>query len=506
MSKSEKRYFKIHAGVHTIGEENVYMKLFDIIDGMKDYDEESINKKFKGEKFIKNLFSAKKYLFDLILKILVSFKQEGNLDMKMQSMIAELDIIQEKGLYKLYKTRLQKLEKTAEENERYYIKALILERKAVYKLTQFYEGTADENIDKLRNEMIEVLDKIKYTYEYKMLYDKMFFLLKNADAKVSRGDTAFLEDFMADPLFKDESKAATPAAKYFYYTILAHYYYAINDHENGYKCRKSLINFMESDPKYMEIYPKSYLSALINIGSVCEKNQRYGELKTYSDKIKFYLHKWYGNVKDNRDTWAKAITVLCDIDITYVIKTCRFDDYDEVKRIIEDQDKYSDMYNEPRKIIVYNIAACFYFINKNYSEALKYLNKTLNHKDSRYEERIYIIAKLLNLVIHYEMGNYDLLEYTIKSTKSYLLKTNAMYGYEKLLIKFFMDVININDDKQLMQKFKALRDDLKKNSQYADFLDSFDLLSWTESKITQRDFKEILIEKRKLQLEKGIGD
>ena len=97
MSKSEKRYFKLHAGMHTIGEKNIYVKLFDIIDRVKEYDQEIIARKFKSEKFSANLFSTKNYLFNLILKLLTSYYQDSTVDLKLKTMLSEMDILFDKG-------------------------------------------------------------------------------------------------------------------------------------------------------------------------------------------------------------------------------------------------------------------------------------------------------------------------------------------------------------------------------------------------------------------------
>ncbi|MEO8513499.1 MAG: hypothetical protein ABI543_08070 [Ignavibacteria bacterium] len=506
MSKSEKRYFKLHAGVHTIGEKNVYMKLFGEIDKMKIYDEKILRDKFKGEKFTKNLFSSKKYLLDLILKILSSYYQESSIDFKLTSMLDKMEILYSKGLYKLYKNLLVKAEKIATDNEKYHSIANILEKKAVIIITEFYGKKVDEDMDKLRIEMSEALDKIKYTYEYKMLYNKLFFLLKNNETKISRGDDSSLKQFISNPLFNDESKTATPAAKYFYYAILGHYYYNLGDYENSYKYRKALLDFMESYPRYTELYPKSYLSNAANLGAECEKVQRYEDIDICINKIKSFLNKRYANHKDYKDTWAKLIAALCELKLTYYIRTCRFDEFEDVKKILDDLDKYSDQYNEPRKIVVYNAVSCYYFINKDYSSALGYLNKTLNYMNTRPEESGYSAARIMNLIIHFEMGNYDLLEYTIKSTKNYLLKKNTFYTFEKLLINFFIDAANTNDAKKLSGKLEILRDELEKDGKCKSLLGAFDIISWIESKINKKDFKMVLKEKRKLQLESGKGN
>ena len=58
LNKSEKRYFKVFSSRHTIGEENAYIKLFDYLDKMDEYDEEVVFCHFKGQAFL-NKFSIK---------------------------------------------------------------------------------------------------------------------------------------------------------------------------------------------------------------------------------------------------------------------------------------------------------------------------------------------------------------------------------------------------------------------------------------------------------------
>ncbi|MDQ3021512.1 MAG: hypothetical protein M3R36_13225 [Bacteroidota bacterium] len=72
LTQSEKRFFKVYASLHHIkGDENKYFKLFNAIDKQKIYDEELIRKQFGNEKFLKQLFVVKNYLYHTILKSLL---------------------------------------------------------------------------------------------------------------------------------------------------------------------------------------------------------------------------------------------------------------------------------------------------------------------------------------------------------------------------------------------------------------------------------------------------
>ena len=69
LSMSEKRFFKVFSSRHVIGNENDYVKLFDLIQAMDIYDENLVVK----AKFVKNSSAEKNYLYRLILKSLNAY-------------------------------------------------------------------------------------------------------------------------------------------------------------------------------------------------------------------------------------------------------------------------------------------------------------------------------------------------------------------------------------------------------------------------------------------------
>ncbi len=504
MSKSEKRYFKLQAGVHTIGEKNVYVKLFDIIDKMDIYDEDSILKKYKGEKFTKNLFSAKNYLFNLILRILTVYNAESSIDIKLRTMLSELDILFEKGLYKQFKSVLARAEKMARENEKYYYLAILLERKAVYILTQVYGEKGRYDIDSLGMEILEVLEKIKYSFEYKLLYEKLFFLIKETEYDVLRGEKTRLENFIKNPLLVDDSNAVSASSKFFYYSILAFYNLHTGNYEKSYEYRKILNNILEKIPNIMNLYPRNYLSNVINLASVCSRMKNYDEMHFYISKLRQILNMKFENEKSFKDIRSKVIVSLADMELASYISSCRFEGIEnDIRRIVSDTEKYTLDYEDSRKIIIYNSAAYLYFINKNYTKALELVNKTLNYSNTAPEQKIHIVARIFGLIIHFEMENYELLEYTLNNTKIYFKKSNRLYSFEKCIFDFMKKSLGIADNNKMNDLFKKLKYDLGKihaNAEQDNPLELFDIMSWIESKINRKEFKDILKEKAGIKI------
>src|ERR1700749_4471972 len=73
LTSTEKGYIKKQAGVHVIGRQNKYIKIFEAIDRQKEYNEKEIVKKFKNDPILNNFAVAKNYLFRFILKCLESY-------------------------------------------------------------------------------------------------------------------------------------------------------------------------------------------------------------------------------------------------------------------------------------------------------------------------------------------------------------------------------------------------------------------------------------------------
>ena len=69
------------------------------------------------------------------------------------------------------------------------------------------------------------------------------------------------------------------------------------------------------------------------------------------------------------------------------------------------------------------------------NKALFWLNKVLNDNEPTLRQDIFTYARLFNLVIHYELGNFDLLEYIVRSTQRFLSRRHRANQMEISLIE-----------------------------------------------------------------------
>ena len=100
---------------------------------------------------------------------------------------------------------------------------------------------------------------------------------------------------------------------------------------------------------------------------------------------------------------------------------------------------------------------------------------------------------MFNLVIHYELGNHDLLEYITKSTLRYLSKRQRDYHLEKVIIEYirkFIRAVSIIDKKELFTAFSDEVGQLIQGPEEKVVLKYFDFIKWADSKIENALFAE----------------
>ena len=168
-----------------------------------------------------------------------------------------------------------------------------------------------------------------------------------------------------------------------------------------------------------------------------------------------------------------------------------------IPEIAESLENFEQLLDVHYILIFYYKFACMYFGNSNYQNVVFWLNKIINMKDFDIRSDIHGFARILNLISHYELGNLDLVDYYIRSTYRFLIKKNDLHLFQKIIMKFLRKLSSITRD-QLIDAFKELREQLvplnDKFYERRPFI-YFDILSWLESKIENRDVQEVIREK-----------
>ncbi|HLP51484.1 MAG TPA: hypothetical protein VK154_11405, partial [Chitinophagales bacterium] len=135
------------------------------------------------------------------------------------------------------------------------------------------------------------------------------------------------------------------------------------------------------------------------------------------------------------------------------------------------------------------------FVAGNYSEALDWVNRILNEKMTDAREDLNAAARILYLLIHYELGNDILLESIITSTKNSLKYKRRLFKAEQIILTHLARLNGARKGKDRGVIFTSLTQNLQ-----AIFNDSGevrtstmdDISGWITSKITGKPIGKII--------------
>jgi hypothetical protein len=175
---------------------------------------------------------------------------------------------------------------------------------------------------------------------------------------------------------------------------------------------------------------------------------------------------------------------------------------------IEEKLKEYELYLDRHRVLVfYYKIACLYFGSGNNEKAIQYLGRIINQKaDLRTDLQCY--ARLLHLIAHYELGNFELLEYLTKSVYRFMAKMDSLSQVEEEMFRFLRHSFAVGA-KTLKPEFEKLLARLKQYEGNASETRAFaylDVISWLESKINGVNVQDVIRTKYKRRKKTMLPD
>jgi len=172
--------------------------------------------------------------------------------------------------------------------------------------------------------------------------------------------------------------------------------------------------------------------------------------------------------------------------------------------VIEEKLNEYWLYLDRHRILVfYYKIACMYFGSGDYDNTIEYLNKIINWKvDLRTDLQCY--SRLLHLIAHYELGNYNILDHLIKSVYRFMANMQNLSVVEEEIFKFLRHSfrVGVSDIKPELQKLHIKLKQLQNNRFETRAFMYLDIISWIESKLDSTPVQDVL---RKKFVSKRVG-
>ena len=146
--------------------------------------------------------------------------------------------------------------------------------------------------------------------------------------------------------------------------------------------------------------------------------------------------------------------------------------------------------------------AFLYFMAGKHKETIAWLYKIIGAGGLKARADFDSMVRIFYIIAQYEKGSSaQFMKSLLRSTYRFLIKREQMYKYEKIILDFIRKkLIRMNSGDDLVELLKGLREQLlaiQKDPFEGRPLEYFDLISWINSKIENRPFAEVLMEKSK---------
>jgi len=495
LSRSEKGYFKKFAALHT-REENTYMKLFDAIEKQEEYDEEKAIEELNLDKPLKNFSVLKAYLYSFILKSLRLYHSHRSVGLYLKEQLEYVEILFEKRLHKQSERFIEKTLEVAKKYDQFPYILDLLNWQTEIMSSRSYKGDTENDAEELYNNIKDSANKsgniAAYRYFMALITIKKSTSLFIREENESRSRTE-LKDHS---LLKSEKQALSVHALEYYYQWYSFYHFNKGDIKGEYKYNLALTSLMEKYPHQIKENPSVYIAALNNMAMAQLVLKKYNESLPTIKKMHAVNSNWERSQMWIYYTASYAESQFCIItgEFTRGVKLVQEIEKEMLTNPV--QGKYRQL-----EMNLYLAMFHIYFGTGNYSKANINLNKIINYELIDLRVDLHVFARLLSLVVHYEMGNKELLSYTVKSAHRFLSKRKRLYKFENILLDFVRKkLINMSSRKEQIAAFKELRVNLEPiiTDEYeSQAFNYFDFVSWVDSKIEGRSFEEIV--KRKIK-------
>lgn len=493
LEKSEKRNFKLYIKRNSSKEDLKIIKLFDAMDKLSEYDEKALLKKLPSiEK--PQLSNLKTHLYKQVLASLRLLKTSENIDLQLHEQLDYARILYNKGLYLQSLKILDKLKEFARyyNQDSFLIQVISLEKKIE---TLHITRSMQDRADRLTAEANEINERRNIITQLSNLALQLYsWYIKNGHSKNEEDEKNVVE------YFNSHLPSQAQYQKGFYermYLFQSYCWYAFirQDFLMYYRYTQKWVDLFHEEPVMIGIETGHYIKGMHNLLNANFDLRNYRKF----DKTLKQFEK-FANTDDSMQHDNFRIQTFVYLYSAKINQHFMCGTFSEglliVPYIKEKLAEYSLFIDRHRISVINYKIATLYFGFGDYETCIDYLLEIVNNNvDLRKDLQCY--ARLVHLMAHYELGNFEIIEYLIKSVYRFMAKMQHLTEIEEEMFKFLRRSFRVSG-KKIQPEFERFLQKIKKyeNSRFETrSFAYFDIVSWVESKVYRKSMSSVIKQK-----------
>lgn len=485
---SEKRHFSIYSKRHVIGDSNKYSILFHALEQAENYDEQELKKTVAAAGYKADFIKADQhYLYRLLLRSLSEFHSGKSANLRVKQLLTEIEILYDKALFLQCLKEIQKAIAICTQYELFDLLQNLYYWERKISLQNLPGSRKEKQILQSMEELNKVsANLIAYTqlYTEAVAHRSRIIAVRNPQAFRAFGK------WLKQKKLTNENEALSVNAKIRFHQVHAMWHNVSADRKNELICNRKIIALMDSSVRIREEYPIDYVNVYSRILSIVKE---YKPELFEKELAHFRSIKPHPNSISGMQMKAQIFNFSYMMQLSMLIGKSDFEKAAILTAELESGlENYAQLIPLSSRLTLLYELAYVYYATGDVRQSKKKLNLIFTGFDPALRPEIYNFARLLNLLVHYDLKNYSLISSEAGSVSYYFRKKSLEYKTENLILKFFRnpDIFRKagkNDFIQLREKL----DKIKLTGMEKLAMKYFDFSLWAESKIQRKTMMQI---------------
>lgn len=472
LSKSEKRYFKLFCSLQE-GSKG-YLYLYDLIrQGVSGKEMKlSFTQRYPKASFD----TARKHLYRMLMKSLRSYGSENSVENKLVQLIEDVKILFDRGITALCFAELEKGKNLALRHEKFYY-YLILARLELQYLTYLeFPHLSEAQVVSKQEKMREVLEQEQLINRHTALYEILFYRYLHRGMSRSQQQSEQLNDLLLEEhqvnIYPLACSFASDKVHLLFQSI---YFLMTGNGEESLNLFYELNELFQQNTHLWQDDPIYYLYLINGILITLRSIGKY-------EAMPFFIGRLENISQQAPGLRGLAQLLIYQHQMGILIDQRKFEAGISLLKKYEEQNMQKQHTTPNIETTIYFQSAVVYFGHRRFQQALHCINQVLNAPRTYISNHLYVLCRLLNLLIHFELNNQNYLKYEIRSVERKLKAERKLFRVEQAVITFFKRWIKGLQQKQLLLSFQRTLDTLD-DPYDRQLLKLLDLRSWVASKI-----------------------
>lgn len=463
------------------------------MDKLTEYNEKMLLKKLPGvEK--RQLYNLKTHLYRQILASLRLLKSADSIDLQLNEQFDYAHILYKKGLFLQSLKILERAKETARANQKFMFltQVIALEKRIeTLHITRSMQDRA-EQLSFEANQVNQHINMVTRLSNLSMLLYSWY--IKNGHARNEK-DEAGVKEFMEQNIPPNAFEQKDFYEKLYLYQSYSMYAFIRQDFLMYYRYTQKWVDLFTDNPLMIRVETGHYIKGLHNLLNSHFDLRNYEKFEI--DLKKFEEFALTERVVQHDNFRIQSFVYIQGAKINQHFMKGTFKEGLTLVPYLEQKLEEFAPFLDMHRVLVFNYKiANLYFGSGDYATCIDYLQRIINDSvDLRYDLQCY--ARLLHLMAHYELGNFEIMESLIKSVYRFMARMENFTVVEEEMFKFLRRSMQVSrtEWRVELEKFLAKIKQFEKNRFETRAFAYLDIISWVESKVFQKPMSAIIGEK-----------